>query len=199
MLDHAFILSDYLGICSESHCIFNFSCSGRRHIQAKAAITLHGCYILYPAIQREVIVLLLVSICRQYQCQLSRITCILFSGWLRNSCCLDLNLFLFVRLFYVISIISVVKIVLKRLSCSIDRCIDGSFLTRSPSLICSVIMLLSDMSGRSPLYRKYVKDIYFWYFCLHERFDIVLGFESISFVFVKGICFLQFAYFKRTG
>jgi hypothetical protein len=55
------------------------------------------------------------------------------------------------------------------------RCIDESFLTLSPSLICSVIMLLSDMSGRTPLYRKYVKDIYFSYFCLHERFVWVLN------------------------
>jgi len=98
------------------------------------------------------------------------------------------------------SVISVVKLSLRDfVMFHRQRCIDGSFLTLSPSLICSVIMLMSDMSGRSPLYRKYVKDIYFSYFSLYERFDIVVGFESISFVFVKGICFLQFDYFKRTG
>lgn len=55
-----FILS--VGLVALKSLGFQFSYSGWRHIQAKAAITLHGCYILHPTIQREVIVLLWLTV-----------------------------------------------------------------------------------------------------------------------------------------
>jgi hypothetical protein len=57
-------------------------------------------------------------------------------------------------------------------------------------VICSIVMFLSDMSGRSPLYKKYVQHILPVTFLI----DTCFGFIFFGVLLVlQGICVFQFS------
>lgn len=74
-------------------------------------------------------------------------------------------------------------------------------------LACSIVMFLSDMSGREPLYRKYEKD--FCFFFLVSEFQnlsltssnsimLIVVFLPVSISWFQSICIFQFTYPKGT-